>query len=212
MNSILTVTTAASDRNLLTLAELRAAAGVEDNSKDVALTALGNRISASITAACNVRAAGVTPPTLRQETLSEAFRITGDPEGLILARRPVVAVTSITELDASLDPDYDFEVDAVSGMVYRLSSDDRRCWPCGKIVVVYSAGWATVPEDLKFAASKFVQAVIQQGDRDPLLKSKTTEGVSSFEWWVDPTKDSIVPGEVMDLLERGGYVNHTWFV
>lgn len=212
MTSILTVTTAAPDRNLLTLAELRTATGVVDNSRDAELTLLGTRVSASITAACRVRQIGTTPPTLRKETLNEIFRMDADANSLILARRPVVEVLAITEIETALDDDYDFETDLFGGMIYRLSADVRRCWPCGKIAVAYSAGWETVPEDLKLAATKYVQALRQQGDRDPMLKSKTTEGVSSYEWWVDPTKESVVPAEVMDLLERGGYVNHTWFV
>lgn len=206
MNSILTVTAAATDLHLLTVAERRAAAGVEDGSKDAALAIISARVSASITAACNVRAGGAVPPTLKQETLSETFRLTSGASALFLARRPIVAVSAITEITTTLDADYDFEIDAAGGVIYRLSSDDRICWPCGKIAVSYSAGWATVPEDLKFAASKFVQAITQTGDRDPMLKAETIEGVSSSEFWVDPSKDSVVPAEVLDLLDRGGYV------
>jgi hypothetical protein len=69
------------------------------------------------------------------------------------------------------------------------------------------AGWADVPAGLKWAARKFVQAVLLDDGRDPMLKRKVTIGVSEYEWWVDPTKDSIVPAEVMDVLLRGGYVN-----
>lgn len=207
MNSILTVTTPAPDRNLLTLAELRAAAGVSDNSQDASLIELGKQVSAAIVAACHIPAAGIVPATLRQEALIETFRGAAVCGGLMLSRRPIVAVAAVTEGDAALDIDYDIESDSAGGVIYRLSSDARIAWACGKIVVSYSAGWATVPDDLKFAAVKFVQSLRQQGDRDPMLKRKTTEGVSTFEWWVDPTKDSVVPGEVMDLLDRGGYVN-----
>ncbi len=64
-----------------------------------------------------------------------------------------------------------------------------------------------MPDDLKLAAAKFVQAETTSDGRDPLLKRKSTEGVSEYEWWVDPTKESVIPAEVLDLLERGGYVN-----
>jgi len=39
-----------------------------------------------------------------------------------------------------------------------------------------------------------------------LLRSETIPGVITQEWWVDPTKDSVVPGEVLDILQRGGYM------
>jgi hypothetical protein len=38
------------------------------------------------------------------------------------------------------------------------------------------------------------------------LRSVTIEGVSTREYWVDPNNDSIVPGEVMDILNQGDYV------
>ena len=42
--------------------------------------------------------------------------------------------------------------------------------------------------------------------RHPLLRRVRVEGVSEREYWVDPTKDSVVPADVMDILERGGFV------
>lgn len=198
-----TVTTPATDRSLLTLAELRTAAGVTSGSRDAELIKLGNRISSLIAAACNIATSGITPPTLRVETITETFRSRGGDQPLILSRSPVIAITSLTEIDTVLSAS-DYEIE--SGRVSRLSSGALSSWASGLTTVVYTAGWATVPDDLKMAAAKFVQAELQQGDRDPMLKSKTIEGVSSYEWWVDPTKDSVVPADVMDILRRGNYL------
>jgi hypothetical protein len=207
---MLTVTTPATDLQLLTTAELRTAAGLAatDNGKDATLIAMGLRIASTMAKACKVAASGVSPVTLREETLTETFRLKSRQDKLLLSRKPIVSVTSITEVDVAL-AESAFETETSAGMLTRLYDDHSACWPCGKIVVVYVAGWATVPDDLKLAATKFVQALTQQGDRDPMLKSKSIEGVASYEWWVDPTKDCIVPAEVMDLLQSGGYVN-TW--
>lgn len=209
---MLTVTSAAGDLSLLTIAELRAAAGVADKSMDDTLKTLGERVASAIAAACRVAKGGTTPPTLRQETLTETFRLKSPHCELVLARRPIVSITSIVEDDETLDAD-DYEIEASAGMLRRL--DDIGCpttWSYrSKITVVYAAGWATVPADLKFAAAKFVQALTQEGDRDPLLKSESIDGVGSFEWWVDPTRSSVVPADVMDILDRGGYVNR-WIV
>ena len=75
MNSILTVTTAATDRALLTTAELRDAVGASLN--DPQLMTLGNRVAGAIARACGVAEAGTIPVTLRLETLTETFRPRG---------------------------------------------------------------------------------------------------------------------------------------
>lgn len=201
----LTIASPNTDRSLLTIAELRAAAGVTDNSQDASLTLLGGYVSAAITKACKVATAGAIPPTLRLESVSETFRLNSHQNYVALARRPVVAVASATETDSALDAS-EYEVDGV--LFYKVSSGLRICWPLSSsLVVAYSAGYETVPDDLKWAAMKFVQAEQSQGSRDPLLKRVQIEGISEREYWVDPTKESVVPGEVMDLLERGDYIN-----
>jgi hypothetical protein len=208
---VLTIASPNTDRTLLDITELRAAAGVSNGSKDTELTLLGGYVAASITKACKVATDGAIPPTLRLETVSETFRLhyqhnSSRRSSLILARLPIIAIASVTENDTLLDTDQ-FEYDAAAGLLYRLSGSCRVPWCGGTVVVVYSAGYAVVPDDLKYAAIKFVKAALQQDSRDPMLMSKRTEGVSEYRWFVDPTKESVVPAEVMDLLERGGYVN-----
>lgn len=204
---MLTVTTAATDRSLLTLAELRSAVNASDGSKDAALLQLETRVSSAITAACKVAADGAIPPTLRQESVTETFRLKNARLSIVLARKPVISL-AVTEDDVPLGAT-SYEMEAAAGMLRRLYGERHGCWRCGKIVVAYVAGWETVPEDLKLAAVKFIQAEWKQGSRDPLLKRVHVEGVSEREYWVDPTKDSVVPAEVMDILQRGGYIN-TW--
>lgn len=198
------------ERSLLSAEELRSAAGLatSDTSRDATLTPLGNYVAAAITKACGVARAGIIPPTLREEEVTETFRLKSKQNTLVLARRPVVSVNLVTESLSALEEGEGFEFDAAAGLLYRLSSSTQRGqWSCGDIVVDYRAGWATVPDDLKYAAIKFVQAELSQGSRDPLLKSIRIEGVSERTFWVDPTKDDIVPAEVMSLLRQGGYVN-----
>lgn len=207
---MLIVTAQAGDRTLLTAAELRTAAGlaVGDTSKDANLATLGVRVAAAITSACKVARAGATPPTLREETLQQTCRLQGAVQALILARRPIASITSVTVDGDVLDPaEYEFE--AAAGLLYRVFGDRRCFWRCRVIVIVFVAGWATVPDDLKLAASKFVQALFQQGSRDPMLRSVTVDGVGSRDFWVDPTKDTVIPPDVMDLLDAGGYTEIT---
>lgn len=196
-----TVTSAASDRSLLTLAELRAAVGVTGAGRDEDLRELGAAVSSAIVGACKVRAAGATPPTLRLETLTETLRLDCAREWLVLARRPIVSVTSVTECDTDLTTD-DYEIEAGSGMLRRLCADTPSLWLAGKIVVVYSAGWATVPDPLRRAAQRLARAFWAE-DRpgaDPNLKRVRVEGVSEREWWVPPSSDPAIPTDVLDLL------------
>lgn len=205
--SLLTVTTPADDLALLTVAELRAAAGLAatDGSLDTELSALGRRVAASITAACRIARAGAVQPTLRSETLSETFRLSCERRELVLARRPIAEIASVTENGTVLESAA-YESDDAAGLLYRLSADTRACWPAVKIVIAYTAGWATVPPDLALAASKLAATVRAEDRRaDPNLRSEEIPGVISQTWWVGPKDDPAIPGEVLDLL--GPYIN-----
>lgn len=199
----LVVTTPATDRSLLTRAELRDAVGVVDGSSDAKLIVLGDRVSALIARACNIASSGVVPPTLRVETVTETFYSRCGLDTVRLSRSPVISFGSVTEGGTVLSAG-DYQDDA--GSLVRLSSGVTSSWAAGLVSVVYDAGWATIPDDLKMAAAKFVQAEWQRGDRDPTLMSKRIEGVSEYRWWVDPTKDSAIPADVLDILRRGNYL------
>lgn len=212
---MLTISSPNTDRSLLTLAELRAAVGVTDGSKDATLVPLGEYVSAMITSACKVAKSGVIPPTLRLETVTETFLFKSLQKSLVLSRKPVVELVSVTQTDSLLS-DTEYSLDAAAGIIYRnniagywtVPNGPWGWWPAGNTVVEYSAGYATVPADLKYAAIKFVQSENTTGSRDPNLKSLRIEGVSERTWWVsDKQVTSSIPGEVMDILVRGGYVN-----
>ncbi|MCK1670305.1 hypothetical protein [Bradyrhizobium sp. 150] len=204
------------DRLLLTTAELRAAAGltVGDTSQDATLIPLGSYVSAAITSACKVVRAGAIPPTLRLETVTETFLFRNLQKSLVLARRPVVEIISVTETDSLLSTD-DYQTDKAAGIIYRTNGTGMYLegvgpwswWATGSTVVIYSAGYDEVPADLKYAAIKFIQAELAQGTRDPLLKRLRIDGISEREWWVNPERTSVVPGEVIDILAAGGYTS-----
>jgi hypothetical protein len=199
MYSTFTVTTPASKLSLLTVEELRAAVGVTDSSQDAALTTLGLRLSASIAKQCGVASDGVHPATLLSETCSEVFRPARHQQDLVLARRPVSAITSVTENGMALDI-ADYEIRRGSGILTRLSGDRFSCFPCGKIAVVYEAGFETAPDDLKLAASKLASALYSETARDPNLKRVDIPDVEEREYWVGPSDDPLLSAEISDLL------------
>jgi hypothetical protein len=202
------------DRSLLTIAELRAAAGVTGTARDAELQVVGDATAALITSACQVKRVGAIPPTLRLEAVVETFArplvhshlslSVGRDGALWPSRLPIVSVESVVESTRTLTTS-EYQIDGAA--LYRLSAGSRMHWCGHPIVVSYTAGFATVPADLKWAAMKFVQAALIENGRDPLLKRKVTVGVSEYEWFVDLTKQSVVPPEVMDILVRGGYAN-----
>lgn len=185
-----TISSAAADRNLLTLAEMKAALGITDSSSDAALTTLGLQISDLIARECKVPAEGVAPPTLRKETLVETFRQTVRVNPLILARRFVDTITSVVEDGVTLTT-ADYETDKAAGLTTRLdSSGGVVCWPAVKIVVTYSCGFETVPELLKLAAITVLREQWSAKSRDPLVKAKEIDGISRTEYWVNASSGS----------------------
>ena len=211
--SVISVTTQASDLTLLTIEELRSATGQTNNSKDVVLKRLGCRIADALTEACKVATDGAKPPTLRQETLTETFRLNrwwnrrnhqSERTTLILARRPIVSVASVVEAGAILDP-CSYEIHAGEGTLVRLFNDAPSHWCLDKIVVTYTAGWATVPEGLKRAAEKLVAFYWSELSKDPLLRIENIPGVLERTYWIGSPSDPSIPQDVMDDL--GPYIN-----
>lgn len=190
------VTTPASNLSLLTTAELRAAVGATDGSQDAELAILGRRVSTAIARQCNIVDDGVNPPTLLQETCTEIFRWSGCGP-LPLARRPVTSITSVT-IDGEAVDAADYEINGRN--LYALSDDEIDEWTSGKITVVYVAGYATAPDDLKLAASKMATATNAETARDPSLKREDVPGVGELEYWVAPSGDPFLSREIADLL------------
>lgn len=207
---MLTVNDPNEDRALLTIEDARAAIGLDeaDDSEDATLEPLRQRVSAIITAACRVAADGATPATLRLETATDTYRLKSHQNCLILSRRPVDEITSIIENGTPLIEGAEFECDKSAGLLYRLSGDVRTCWPCGKVVVVYGAGWEVVPEDLKLIASRTLNGYWLADGVDPMEKSVDIPDIISVQRWVDAAADGILPTEIVNALSRGGYVNY----
>ncbi len=236
MRSILQVTTPVTSNVLLTTAEARSALGITDGSRDADLTRLVSRISAVIFRACKIATDGVHPPTLLSEGVTETFRMQhsmhplygGHGQMLLngshlsthlqLSRRRVSEITSVTQ-DGTVLADTDYEVEPAAAILYRLGlSTDlywRTSWSQGVIVVEYTAGFTTVPEDLKMAAETWLRTLWRDGYQtpgaftDPLMKREEIPGVRIWERWVDPTKSPMLPEEVVSVLYDGGYIE-TW--
>lgn len=154
MQSSLVVTLPADDLSLLTIEELREAAGVTGEDDDDQLTAIGLQVAALIAAQCNVEPGIGSVPTLRQEQITETFWNVCTSR-LILGRQHEVDVFSIVDGGSTLSA-ADYIINPV-GSIIRLTGDAPSYWGSTKTVVVYNAGFETVPDDLKAVASEMVK-------------------------------------------------------
>lgn len=197
MMSIFTVTSPAAELSMLTIAEMRAATGVSDASRDAELMTIGRSASIAIARRCCIVDDGVHQPTLMQETCTEVFRWS-DCGPIRLSRRPVTSIISATVAGTVVDA-ADCEISGGRNLI-RLSSDAPTDWAAGKITIVYNAGYATAPYDLKMAATKLVTALNVEKGRDPNLKREDIPGVIEREYWVSPSDDPLLSKEISDLI------------
>lgn len=206
MSSILTVLNEASTNDLTVLATVKAELGITGNTQDANLARWITEASGVIGSQIN--------RVLGEEDLREVFRLqTGGHENIVLRRRPVVTITSITEGETTIATD-DYEFDSESGIVYKLTSGDRINWIGGKITVLYTAGYGlldALPYALERAAIKLVGHYRATRTFDAADKSQSYEipGVYSqrTERWVGSiSENNALPPDVEDLL--GPYRDH----
>lgn len=194
-----TVSIPAANRALMTLADIRQAIPSAADESDATVQALGLAVSDMVSRACRIRGDGVNPPTLLSEPILETFRLKSYQDALYLARRFVTAISSVVEDGVTLSAD-EYEVEKATGILTRLDENDEPIsWPCGKIVVTYTAGFATVPGDLRLAAQAALREQWSAFQRDPLLRAETVDGVGSFTYWVN-TGSGGSGGSVSDFV------------
>ncbi len=173
----------ATTRALLTAEQLRAAAGmaVGDTSRDTELAAIGLTVSDIICeTGCGLSGDGITPVTLRQETLIETFYPKRRSSSLKLGRR-FLGTVDVVEDGVTLTAGTDYTADKGQGILTRRSSGHERCWPWATIVVTYEAGFVTVPTPLAEVAAEMVG--VRAGEINPRARSERIEipGVEVIE-------------------------------
>lgn len=203
MQSILTVTAAASSYDLTTLTNVKAELNIIDGASDVILKRYISGASQAAIQYCN-RAFAV-------ETVSEQFitdhsrcLVRGGVKPLQLARWPIVTVTSVTENAVLLVAGTDYLVDATNGQLTRIDSDSfPRFWSPLPLTVVYSAGYATTPADLEDAIVRMVTKRWSAKGRDATLKQENIPGVLERQFWIATGNEAgnMTP-DVVDILEN----------
>jgi len=218
----LIVTVPAADLQLLTDEELRVAAGLQpdDDSQDATLATWGLQAAAALAGAMGYAKAGYdaslaplrgeAPLTVKAETLVQTFRIRNGNQidKLHLARWPSLTITSVTVDTTELTTD-DWELDIVQASLTRVSGNSTLCWPCGRVIIEYDAGFDDpIPTDLKGYAARLVGLYHSSQGADPAERRVEIPGVITVERWVDPAatgSDALVPEDIMAGLARDGY-------
>lgn len=217
-HSILSVTTQAPDLTLLEIDELREAAEVVGTAQDKNLRRFGLRVAARIAASCRIRRGGAFPATLREESLLETFRrnlfggVYDQPLGghsdiwaggrlklrLRLSRRPIVSLDSLTfdgnPQDVSAAT---ILVDSVGGFIEYLPG--KGAFYGMAVAVSYTAGFATVPEDLKLAARMLLQQYLATDAQEPGLKQINVPNILERQYFQSPV-DKDIPQNILDIL------------
>jgi hypothetical protein len=219
IDSIVTVIEKATTRDLTTLEAAKEELNILGNDFDMRLARWITETSKYIERWCN--------RTLALETVSEQWRASdqrahgwlgwfgstgapvsiADARPLVAQRWPVVKVTSITEdqNDPLLTTDY--EVDARTGRIWRLSGGARSHWYAGVVTVVYSGGFFVprdVPPDLQQGCLMLLQIRNDGNTRDRMLRSQVIPGVLEEQFW-NPSGSGAatqaMPPEIADVLQ-----------
>lgn len=195
IQSILTVTAAATARSLTTMPIAKRLLGITDNSQDTTLDALIPMASAAVENYCN--------RVFAKETLSETIRIWSDPltrtaargvTALQLQRWPIVAASvAVTEDSTALVEGTDYKIDYAKGILTRLDSDlIPQWWRLTPVVVTYGAGYvlpgtANAARDLPYEIEEATVDVLRMRlagtTRDPALRSESVPEVYSASYY-----------------------------
>lgn len=217
VSSVLTVTTAATNRLLTSMATAQAIMGITEPEDVTALNALLPMVCAEVE--------NYTNRVFARELLSETFLLWRDPPGRVargdddvlqLARFPVVApagsiVLTVTENGTTLTQNTDYIADYESGELRRLTTDGTpRRWQLGTIVVVYTAGYIlpvagtatrNLPPDIENATIKLLRRAWFSRQRDPMQTAHGEPGIGQTTYWIGATGGGMMP-DVIDLLDN----------
>lgn len=139
--------------------------------------------------------------------VSTAYTETYSGDGtteLLLRHYPLITLTTVTITDDD-GTEYDiatdqFRLDEAAGIVHFKpdADDDYTWWPEGtlNIEIVYTAGYATVPDDVQEACVLTVAALYAAASTDPNLQSESL-GDYSF---TRRTAAEAIPAEAQRLL------------
>jgi hypothetical protein len=202
MDRILTVSAAASARDLVALDVVQSELNVSASTYNARLAAQIARASRAVERHCN--------RVFAKQTYVETLRLDRAMPRLSLSQWPLISLTSIVEDGVTLATT-EREYDAEHGILYRLDGADSRIdWPATvKIVVTYVAGYLVptqtapgdaLPADIAAAAIEVVKDMHFGAEHEPRLRSETWEGLGSASYLDPRAGDGALPATAAALL------------
>lgn len=193
-----TISTPASDHDLVTLDDLREQLRVKpnDTANDAWYAKVISRTSRQAERFCNrIFVIQTYVDTYRGNVSGE----TGEP--LVLSQAPVDPASLAISVDAvALDPASDYGLDQDAGLVYRLT--DPAYWTSGSsLVAQYVAGFSPIPDDVQQAVLELCTIENSGRGRDPMLRASESPGLGRQEYWVGGLPGgATIPQDIAGLL------------
>jgi hypothetical protein len=155
--------TTATESALITLTDYKTAEGIQSTKDDTRLELLINSVSQLVKTYCATSFVNfystLTLPSYNNEK-TETFTVNWATNILQLTECPIVTVHSVKERDSlsgaytTLTENVDYYIEYSTDSIYRVSSNGTaRNWENGpgSVEVIYNAGYADCPADLKLA-------------------------------------------------------------
>ena len=168
--------------NLVTLQNYKDFAGITGVSEDAKLNVIIPSISQAVKSYC-----GSSIVDYYSTNKTEYFDITNDMTYQIMVdESPIVSVVSVEERDSQSDSyvtlisensdgsnKYDYIVDTERDMIIRTTSTGDKMFPKGRkaVKVVYKAGYASTPADLKLACFDMIKYYLKDERKSNLVIS-----------------------------------------
>lgn len=200
---ILTVTSAATARGLVTLATLKDELGITGTASDVKLARWIADASATVCGHCRAASDQLGRRTFAVETMTVAYDSSeidarcGTTSPLILPWRiPVTSIASVVEDGVTLEAD-EYQAYPMAGLLWRLDDDgNRTTWAQALITVTMTAGWDLAaeeqPEPLRRACIELVKLRWHAAGRDPAIKSESVDGIGQTTYGFGPEADDVL--------------------
>jgi hypothetical protein len=195
MNRSTTITDPAADTDLVALDVLKADLGVIGSASDELLERLISRASSVVQ---DYIGHALAVEIIEDRFDADAHRAVEHPAGLILSRRPIVEIHSITDNGTALVEGTDFRVNAATGQVARIGTASRFTTP---VVVSYSAGHPSIPPAVEDVVVGLVRSAYSTHGRDPALRSEEVAGIGSQTFFAAPATTALT-AEAIDVLSR----------
>ena len=188
--------------DLITLQQYKDSEGLSTPKEDLRITSLVPSVSQLVKTYC-----GNSFVDYYSSNKTETFNVDWATHIVQLTESPVNAIVSVQERDSYSNSyttlttgAYEYYLDVKTDSVLRTTSAGYTNWPTGvdAVKVVYTAGWSSVPEDLKLAVIDLISYYL----KDEHKARRTMAGASIQNDVSSSQKDNVAfPDHIKRVLD-----------